>query len=64
MVDWFADISENLAASSYKVLLITSRHELHRKHRSSVAVYGPLPSKGSICHSIHETRDLILISSM
>jgi hypothetical protein len=28
------------------VLLITSRHGRHRKHYSSVAVYGSLPSKG------------------
>jgi hypothetical protein len=30
--------------SSLIVLLITSRHEPHRKHRSSVTGYGPLPS--------------------
>jgi hypothetical protein len=44
-------ISKNTAAVTnkllYLVLLITSPHEPHRKHRSSVAVYEPLPSNGS-----------------
>jgi hypothetical protein len=34
----------SLTNSSLTVLLITSRNGLHRKHRSSVAVYGPLSS--------------------
>jgi hypothetical protein len=33
-----------LANSSLTVLRIISRHGLHRKHRSSVAVYGPVSS--------------------
>jgi hypothetical protein len=32
--------------SSITILLITPRHEPHRKCRSSVAVYWPLPSNG------------------
>jgi hypothetical protein len=32
--------------NSYLVMLITSQHRLHREHRSSVDIYGPLPSNG------------------
>jgi hypothetical protein len=41
--------------SSLTVLLIISRHGPLRRHRSSVAVYGPLPSKGRclvICFAV------------
>jgi hypothetical protein len=38
--------STNWTRPSLTGLLVTSRHGPHRKHRCSVAVYGPLPSKG------------------
>jgi hypothetical protein len=44
---------------SLSVLLIT-RHGQHRKHCSSVAVHGLLPSNGSTCHNIVEETTLSL----
>jgi hypothetical protein len=50
---WLTQLSELIS-----VLLITSWHGPHRKHCSSIAVYGPLPSNGcllpsngSTCHN-------------